>query len=260
MPRSRSWNTTGPKPRSRAHRGHRGVSARGAGRTRRRRRAVVLVVDLDRAWASVYLEETLVPLVRLDQAATVITDAGDRIDGRVSFISSKAEFTPRNVQTANERAKLVYRIKVAVDNSKGILKPGMPVEVDLGLPETRLVEADGVRSCRRQASKTFGAAPPWMACRSTSVAAKCSASSVLTAPARRPRCGWYAACCRPMAARSRVRRRSIPRAAQSRREHRLRVTAVHALRRFVHRRKRRVLRAHPRRARLRGRADRACWR
>ena len=51
----------------------------------------------------------------------------------MSFVSPKAEFTPRNVQTANERAKLVYRIKVAVDNSKGVLKPGMPVEVDLGL-------------------------------------------------------------------------------------------------------------------------------
>jgi HlyD family secretion protein len=94
---------------------------------------VALIVDLDRAWASVYLEETLVPQVRIDQPATVITDAGDRIEGRVSFISPKAEFTPRNVQTANERAKLVYRIKVAVDNSKGVLKPGMPVEVDLGL-------------------------------------------------------------------------------------------------------------------------------
>lgn len=94
---------------------------------------IVLLVDLDRAWASVYVEETLVPAVKLDQPATVITDAGDRIEGRVSFISPKAEFTPRNVQTANERAKLVYRVKVAVDNRKGILKPGMPVEVDLGL-------------------------------------------------------------------------------------------------------------------------------
>ena len=51
----------------------------------------------------------------------------------MTFISPKAEFTPRNVQTANERAKLVYRLKVSVDNSKGVLKPGMPVEVDLGL-------------------------------------------------------------------------------------------------------------------------------
>jgi len=95
---------------------------------------LAIVVDLDHAWANVYVEETLVPLIKLDQAATVVTDAGDRLPGRVSFIASRAEFTPRNVQTANERAKLVYRIKVSVDNSKGILKPGMPVEVDLALP------------------------------------------------------------------------------------------------------------------------------
>jgi len=95
---------------------------------------LAIIVDLDHAWANVYVEETLVPHIKLDQAATVVTDAGDRLPGRVSFIASRAEFTPRNVQTANERAKLVYRIKVSVDNSKGILKPGMPVEVDLALP------------------------------------------------------------------------------------------------------------------------------
>jgi HlyD family secretion protein len=95
---------------------------------------LAIIVDLDRAWASVYLQEPLVPLVKMDQAATVITDAGDRIEGRVTFISPKAEFTPRNVQTPDERAKLVYRIKVTVDNKAGILKPGMPVSVDLKLP------------------------------------------------------------------------------------------------------------------------------
>jgi HlyD family secretion protein len=94
---------------------------------------LVLLVDLDRAWASVYVEEPLVPRIRIDQPATVITDAGDRLEGRIAFVSPKAEFTPRNVQTADERAKLVYRVKVTVDNRRGILKPGMPVEVDLGL-------------------------------------------------------------------------------------------------------------------------------
>lgn len=93
---------------------------------------IVVIIDLDRAWASVYVQEPQVPLVKIDQPATVVTDAGDRIDGRVTFVSPKAEFTPRNVQTPDERAKLVYRVKVSVDNSKGVLKPGMPVEVDLG--------------------------------------------------------------------------------------------------------------------------------
>jgi HlyD family secretion protein len=93
---------------------------------------VAVIIDLDRAWASVYIQEPQVPLVKIDQPATVVTDAGDRLDGRVTFISPKAEFTPRNVQTPDERAKLVYRVKVSVDNTKGVLKPGMPVEVDLG--------------------------------------------------------------------------------------------------------------------------------
>jgi HlyD family secretion protein len=94
---------------------------------------IVVLVDLDHAYASVYVQEPDVPKVRIDQAATIVTDAGDRLDGKVTFISPKAEFTPRNVQTPDERAKLVYKIKVSVDNRNGILKPGMPVEVDLGL-------------------------------------------------------------------------------------------------------------------------------
>ena len=53
------------------------------------------------------------------------------IAGTITFISPKAEFTPRNVQTAEERSKLVYRIKVTADNRDGVLKPGMPVEADL---------------------------------------------------------------------------------------------------------------------------------
>jgi HlyD family secretion protein len=63
-----------------------------------------------------------------------VTDAGgEGLSGTVTFVSPKAEFTPRNVQTAEERSKLVYRIKVSVDNREGILKPGMPVDAELGL-------------------------------------------------------------------------------------------------------------------------------
>jgi HlyD family secretion protein len=89
-----------------------------------------VLIDLDRAWANAYVEERLVPGLKLDQPATVITDAGDRLAGRVAAIASRAEFTPRNVQTEDERAKLVYRVKVTVDNRAGILKPGMPVVVE----------------------------------------------------------------------------------------------------------------------------------
>lgn len=93
---------------------------------------LLVLVDLDRAWATAYVEEPRVAAVKIGQAATVMTDGGDRLEGKVTFIAPRAEFTPRNVQTASERAKLVYRVKVSVDNKAGVLKPGMPVEVDFG--------------------------------------------------------------------------------------------------------------------------------
>ena len=96
------------------------------------RSPLIVIVDLDHAWANVYVGEPLVPSLRIDAAVTLRTDAGDTLQGRIGFISPQAEFTPRNVQTADERAKLVYRVKVLVDNSKGILKPGMSVTADFG--------------------------------------------------------------------------------------------------------------------------------
>ena len=97
------------------------------------RMPLLIVTDLDRAWANLFVPEPLMPRVALGQEATVLTDAGDRVPGKVTYISPQAEFTPRNVQTADERSKLVYRIKVSVDNSAGVLKQGMPVDAELGL-------------------------------------------------------------------------------------------------------------------------------
>lgn len=98
------------------------------------RSPVVVITDLARAWADVYVPEPVVPRIRLGQAATVFTDAGGSgIAGTVSYISAKAEFTPRNVQTADERSKLVYRVRVSVDNKDGVLKQGMPVEALIAL-------------------------------------------------------------------------------------------------------------------------------
>jgi len=98
------------------------------------RTPIVNVVDLDHAWANIYIDEPLVPRLRLGQSATVFTDAGGAgLKGTITFISAKAEFTPRNVQTAEERSKLVYRIKVSVDNAQGVLKQGMPVEGEIPL-------------------------------------------------------------------------------------------------------------------------------
>lgn len=98
------------------------------------RAPLAVMTDLDHAWGEVFVDEPLVPRLVLGQKATLYTDAGgEGLPGTVTFISPKAEFTPRNVQTAEERSRLVYRVKVTVDNSKGVLKPGMPVEADLPL-------------------------------------------------------------------------------------------------------------------------------
>ena len=95
---------------------------------------LVVITDLDHAWANLFVPEPMVPRVAFGQPATIFTDAGGAgIEGKVTFISPRAEFTPRNVQTAEERSKLVYRIKVSVDNSAGTLKLGMPVDAELKL-------------------------------------------------------------------------------------------------------------------------------
>lgn len=93
----------------------------------------IVVVDLDHAWADVFVPEPTVPQIKIGQPATIITDAGTRLTGTLTYISPKAEFTPRNVQTAEERSKQVYRVRINVDNKAGVLKQGMPVEAEIVL-------------------------------------------------------------------------------------------------------------------------------
>jgi HlyD family secretion protein len=54
-----------------------------------------------------------------------------RFEGRVTFLSPEAEFTPKDIQTPDQRAKLVYRVKITLPNPEGIFKPGMPAEAYL---------------------------------------------------------------------------------------------------------------------------------
>jgi len=95
---------------------------------------ILNVTDLDNAWANLFVPEPMIPRIALGQPATVFTDAGgEGLPGKVTYVSPRAEFTPRNVQTADERSRLVYRIKVSVDNRAGVLKPGMPVDAELAV-------------------------------------------------------------------------------------------------------------------------------
>jgi HlyD family secretion protein len=89
------------------------------------------VTDLSDAWLNVYLPEAELGRIRIGQEAEVTTDSGQKRKGKVSFVASQAEFTPKNVQTMDERVKLVYKVKIALDNADGVFKPGMPAEAGL---------------------------------------------------------------------------------------------------------------------------------
>jgi len=92
--------------------------------------AVFTAINLRDLWVTAYINETDLAKVKLGQKAYAQTDSypGKKYDGRVSFISDQTEFTPKNIQTTEERVKYVYRIKVKVDNSSLDLKPGMPID------------------------------------------------------------------------------------------------------------------------------------
>ncbi len=91
---------------------------------------VVTIADLDNLWLRGYISETDLGRVKLGQPAEIKSDTfpGKAYKGRVSFISSKAEFTPKSVETHKERVTLVYRVKIDLDNSTHELKPGMPAD------------------------------------------------------------------------------------------------------------------------------------
>ncbi len=96
------------------------------------RAPAIVITDLEHAWADVFVPEPTVPQIKIGQPASIFTDAGgNSLTGTIAYISPKAEFTPRNVQTAEERSKLVYRVRITVDNKDGVLKQGMPVEAEI---------------------------------------------------------------------------------------------------------------------------------
>ncbi|MEW6365632.1 MAG: efflux RND transporter periplasmic adaptor subunit [Acidobacteriota bacterium] len=90
--------------------------------------AMVVVTNLTEPWLTVYISETDLGRVRIGQDVDVVTDDGQARKGRVTYIASKAEFTPKNVQTRDERVKLVYKLKIGIENADGLFKPGMPAE------------------------------------------------------------------------------------------------------------------------------------
>lgn len=94
---------------------------------------MVTVGDLENVWLRAYISETDLGRVHLGQRVRVTTDTypGQTYEGTITFLASEAEFTPKSVQTREERVKLVYRIKVQIPNPRRELKPGMPADGEI---------------------------------------------------------------------------------------------------------------------------------
>jgi HlyD family secretion protein len=96
---------------------------------------IVSLGDLAHPWLRAYINETDLGRVKLGGKVRLSTDSfpGKSYEGHISFISSEAEFTPKQIQTKEERVKLVYRIKIDVDNPRQELKNNMPVDAEIVL-------------------------------------------------------------------------------------------------------------------------------
>jgi len=98
---------------------------------------VVTVGDIEHPWLRGYINETDLGKVKLGSQANVTTDSypGKVYQGRVTFIASEAEFTPKQIQTQQERVKLVYRVKIEMDNPRHDLKSNMPADAEIVLDQ-----------------------------------------------------------------------------------------------------------------------------
>lgn len=89
---------------------------------------IVEIIDLSKLDLTVYISEKQIGKVKLGQKATVFIDSFNdkEFKGQVSFISDKAEFTPKNIHMEEDRVNLVYGVKIRLEDTNGIIKPGMP--------------------------------------------------------------------------------------------------------------------------------------
>lgn len=94
---------------------------------------VLTIADITRPWIYIYVNEKKVGFVKLGQKAYVTVDSfpGRKFNGKVVSISNKAEFTPKTIQTKEERVKLVFAVKLAIENPDLSLKPGMPADAEI---------------------------------------------------------------------------------------------------------------------------------
>lgn len=94
---------------------------------------ILLVIDMDQLYIKTYVEQIYIGKIKYKDKARIYVDSfPDRFfEGRITFIAPKAEFTPRDVQMDEHRSRIVYKVEVGINNPDGILKPGMPADVDV---------------------------------------------------------------------------------------------------------------------------------
>lgn len=98
--------------------------------------AVVVVGDRSQYWVRIFVPEGVVNRVHMNAPAQLKFDGiSQAFNGHVNFISSKAEFTPRNVQTAEERVTQTFAVKVVLDNPPSFLRPGVACDVTISLKD-----------------------------------------------------------------------------------------------------------------------------
>lgn len=93
-------------------------------------KTLATIADLEKLHVSIYIAETQIGQIKLGDTATIVTDSSAKtFEGKVVFVASEAEFTPSNIETKDQRVKLVYEVRLEVRNAENVLKPGMPVDV-----------------------------------------------------------------------------------------------------------------------------------
>lgn len=94
---------------------------------------VFTITELDKVYLMVYVSENNLGKVKYGQTADVVVDSHPEkiFKGKVTYISSVAEFTPKNIQTKDDRLKQVFGVKLEIENKDGILKPGMPADAKI---------------------------------------------------------------------------------------------------------------------------------
>lgn len=109
---------------------------------------LLLLGDLDHPWIKVYVPETVLGKIRLGTPARVFVDSfpGRPFRGTVTWISDQAEFTPKNVQTAEERVNLVYAVKITIHDAQRRLKAGMPADAEIPIGETASAHTPGSKA------------------------------------------------------------------------------------------------------------------